>query len=324
MVMAVPFLHALRAHHSYGEIWAAGKDSAVHIYNGLNLFDRFVSISNKGFVASLERAHDLYKVGFKQAIALPHSFRSAFFFYNLHIPEIVGYARNKRGIMINRKIPEAALQPEPTMEHYLRIIDVLGGQRTLDGPLLLVADDEEKKFDAAFTDINGPYCVFVIGAEYGPSKCWPQKHFSELADKIIDEYDMKIYMLPGKGEEALAAKVRDGAKNKERIEIKNVNMRDLKVCLSRAFFVVSNDTGPRHMSAALSVPTIVLLGPMDGRYTDYPSPNTYKIEKDLPCRPCNKRTCRENNHACMAGILPDEVFRIIRGIVEKDEKNKRG
>ena len=49
--------------------------------------------------------------------------------------------------------------------------------------------------------------------------------------------------------------------HKEQVAIKSMDIRELKVCLSRATAVVSNDTGPRHIAAALSVPTIVLLGP---------------------------------------------------------------
>jgi heptosyltransferase II len=318
MVMATPFLHALRA-SSYDEIWAVGKTSAIHLYNGLNLFDRLISIEDKGIAAFFDRASALKKAGFKRAIALPHSFRSAFFFYNLRVKERIGYARNKRGFMLTRKIEEKGDGPEPTVEHYLKIIDALGANRSLDAPILLVTDDEDEKFDEKFANIKKPFGVFIAGAQYGSSKCWPHGHFSELADKIVEKYDMKIYILPGKDEEMLAHKVREGAKHKDSIEIKSMNVRDLKVCLSRASFVVSNDTGPRHISAALSVPTVVLLGPMDDRYTVYPSSFTYRLWKeDIPCRPCNKKECGKG-HECLAEILPDEVLKTIGGIIEKTE-----
>jgi heptosyltransferase-2 len=321
MVMATPFLHALRA-GSYDEIWAVGKTSAIHLYNGLNLFDRLISIDDKGIVVFLDRTSALKKVNFKRAIALPHSFRSAFLFYNLRIKERIGYARNKRGFMLTRKIEEKGDGPEPTVEHYLKIIDALAVNRSLDAPILLVTDDENEKFDDKFADIKKPYAVFIVGAQYGPSKCWPHEHFSELADKIIEKYGMKIYMLPGKNEEKLATKVLEGAKHRDSIEIKSMNVRDLKVCLSRASFVVSNDTGPRHISAALSVPTIVLLGPMDDRYTVYPSSFSHTIwRKDMLCRPCNKKAC-DKGHECLAEILPDEVLKTIGGIVEKTEHNE--
>ncbi len=321
MVMAVPSLHALRA-SAYDEIWAVGKPSAIHLYNGLNLFDRLISSEDKGIPAFFDTTSALRKIDFKRAIAMPHSFRSVFFFYNLRIKERIGYGRNKRDFMLTKKIEEKAIIPESMVEHYLKLIDVLGVSRTLDAPVLLVTDDEDEKFDEKFEDIKKPYCVFVVGAQYGPSKCWPQGHFSELADKIIEKYGMKIYMLPGKEEEKLAHQVTEGAKHKDAIEVRSMNVRDLKVCLSRASFVVSNDTGPRHISAALSVPTVVLLGPMDDRYTAYPSSFTYKLwRENIPCRPCNKKEC-DKGYECLAEIRPDEVFQTIGGIIEKTERKE--
>ncbi len=322
MVMAVPSLHALRA-STYDEIWAVGKPSAIHLYNGLNLFDRLISSEERGIPAFFDTTSALRKIEFKRAIAMPHSFRSAFFFYNLRIQERIGYGRNKRGFMLTKKVEEKAIIPESMVEHYLKLVDVLGVTRTLDSPVLLVTDDEDEKYDEKYIDIKKPYCVFIVGAQYGPSKCWPQGHFSQLADKIIEKYNMKIYMLPGKEEENLAHQIMEGAKHKDLLEAKSMNVRDLKVCLSRASFVVSNDTGPRHISAALSVPTVVLLGPMDDRYTAYPSSFTYKLwRENIPCRPCNKKEC-DKGHECLAEILPGQVFQTIGRIIEKTEHNKK-
>ncbi|OPY76985.1 MAG: Glycosyltransferase family 9 (heptosyltransferase) [Syntrophorhabdus sp. PtaU1.Bin153] len=127
---------------------------------------------------------------------------------------------------------------------------------------------------------------------------------------------MNVYILPGTGEEGLAQRILDGARNKEHIAVKSMGIRDLKVCLSRASAVVSNDTGPRHISVALSVPTVVLLGPMDERYTWYPSSCTYPMYKEVPCRPCNKKRCNED-HACLKGIAPDDVFKKLEEVFER-------
>ena len=135
-----------------------------------------------------------------------------------------------------------------------------------------MTEDEERRFDDRFPDVGGNYVVFIVGAQYGPSKRWPDSHFSALADLLVERFPVRVYLLPGKGEEGVARRVYEGAKHKERVEIKDMDMRELKVALSRASLVVSNDTGPRHISVALSVPTIVILGPMDERYTAYPEP----------------------------------------------------
>jgi heptosyltransferase-2 len=320
MVMAIPFLNSLRASID-GELWGIGKTSAIHIYNGLNIFDRFMPLDSKGVIPLLDIITLLKDIDFETGIALPHSFRAALLFYLAHIDERIGYPRNKRGFMLTQHVAEGDTL-EPTVEHYLKIIDVLRGRRLPDTPVLCVTEDEEQRFDRNNTDINKPYAVFITGAQYGPSKCWPPGHFAELADKIAKAYGMKIYILPGRGEEKLAREIYNGTAAKEFIEIKSMDVRDLKVCLSKAAVVVSNDTGPRHISAALNVPTVVLLGPMDERYTRYPNNYTYQICKDIPCRPCNNKKC-DKNHECLKGISPEEVFLKFEEIIESRQQSEK-
>lgn len=312
MVMAVPFLKSLRASDD-GELWGIGKTNAMHIYNGLELFDRFVPYDRKGFLPFLDTVNSLKETSFDRGVMLPHSFRSALLFFAAGVGQRVGYSRNKRGFMLTRKVEEAP-GLEPTVTHYLRIIDALGGKKVQDSPELVVTADEEQRFDDAHTDISRPYVAFIVGAQYGPSKRWPDSHFSKLADMIADNLGVRVYLLPGKSEEGLARSIAEGARRKDLVEVKSLDIRDLKVCLSRASAVVSNDTGPRHISAALSIPTIVLLGPMDEKYTVYHSPHTFQVFKDVPCRPCNKKTC-DKDHECLKGITPEDIFMKVENIL---------
>lgn len=312
MVMAVPFLQSLRI-SVFGEIWGIGKSSAIHIYNGLNLFNRYIPLDKKDIVSFFDAVSFLKKSEFKRGILLPHSFRSALLFYMAGIKERIGYARNRRGFMLTKPVPET-MTLEPMTEHYMSIIDTIGGRRTEQEALLItVTQDEEQRYNEQYTDLDKPYVVFIIGAQYGSSKCWPPVYFSELADMVVKRLGMKVYLLPGKNEKGLAKEVYDGSTQKGGIEIRDMDIRDLKVCISHASLVLSNDTGPRHISAALSVPTVVLLGPMDERYTDYPSACTRLLRADVPCRPCNKKVC-DRDHGCMKQIMPETVFKKLEEI----------
>jgi heptosyltransferase-2 len=311
MVMAVPFLKSLRASLD-GELWGIGKTSAMQVYNGLDLFDRFIPYGGRGFMAFLDTMALLRNTQFERGIVLPHSFRAALLFYGARVKERVGYGRDRRGFMLTRRVPEGG-SLEPTTEHYLRIADFMGAPRNMDRPVLHVTPEEEQKFDEKFTDVGKPYAVFIAGAQYGPSKRWPEDHFAALADMIVDNLGMKVYILPGKGEANLAHGIRNKTRNGDGVHVKDLDIRELKVCLSRATLVVSNDTGPRHIAAALSRPTIVLLGPMDETYTRYPGSFTHVVYKDLPCRPCNRKSC-DQDHQCLRGVRPEDVYAKVEDI----------
>jgi heptosyltransferase-2 len=312
MVMAVPFLKSLKTSLS-GELWGIGKTNAMHIYNGLELFDRFVPYDRRGFLPFLDVVNSLKETYFDRGVMLPHSFRSALLLFTARVRERIGYSRNRRGFMLTRTVEEAP-GLESTVEHYLKIIEAMGEKRVEQSPGLVVTADEEYRFDHGHLDIFRPYVAFIPGAQYGPSKRWPESHFSELADMIADNLNAKVYILPGKGEEGIARSIAEGARRKDLVEVKYLDIRDLKVCLSRASAVISNDTGPRHISAALSVPTIVLLGPMDAKYTAYQSPHTHQAFIDVPCKPCNKKRC-DRDHECLKGIKPQDIFMKVESVL---------
>jgi heptosyltransferase-2 len=313
MVMAAPMLQALRA-SSREEIWAVGKPSAMHLYNGLDLFNRFIPYGGNGVIPFLDTVTHVGKLSFETGVVLPHSFRSALLLFLASVKRRVGYGMNKRGFMLTTAVAQSTQMPEPTVEHYLRLLDALGVPRGAQAPALKVTEDEERKFDDRFTDIGSGHIAFIVGAQYGPSKRWPESHFAALADLLIERFSLPVYLLPGKGEEKIARQVLEKVRHKESVQMKEMDVRDLKVALSRASLVVGNDTGPRHISAALSAPTIVIMGAMDERYTAYPSPHTHPMVKDVPCRPCNRKRC-DRGHECLKGITPEEVLRKAEEVV---------
>jgi heptosyltransferase II len=305
MVMATPFLASLRKPHQ-GELWAIGQSKAMHLYDGLGLFDRFIPNDSKDLVSFLDKVSMLRALKFDQGIVLPHSFRAALLFFLGAVRNRIGYRLNKRGFMLNQPLRQQT-ELVATAEQYMRILDALGAERINEAPSLRVTEDEDQRFDQKYIDVGGDYVAFIVGAQYGPSKRWPVSHFSELADMIVSKYSRMVYILPGKQEMEIAQSVFDGVSNKEKVRIEMMDISDLKVCLSRASLVVSNDTGPRHVADALGRPTIAILGPMDTKYTAYPSRSTYLMFKEVACRPCNRKKC-QTKHECMTGIRAQDVF----------------
>jgi heptosyltransferase-2 len=72
--------------------------------------------------------------------------------------------------------------------------------------------------------------------------------------------------------------------------------------------MVSTDSGPRHVAAALGVPTIALYGPMLPVWSENPTQQAVNLALDLPCIGCHKRTCPLGHHRCMRDLTVDRVF----------------
>jgi ADP-heptose:LPS heptosyltransferase len=87
--------------------------------------------------------------------------------------------------------------------------------------------------------------------------------------------------------------------------------------LSLADVLITNDTGPAHISAALNRPTLVIFGPTDPRTTRPFSPIAEIIRHPPECAPCMLRDC-PIDHRCMTVITPDEVFQRASAMMKKE------
>ena len=154
---------------------------------------------------------------------------------------------------------------------------------------------------------------FVIGlnpgASFGASKCWPAEYFAELAEQCKEHLCTKVIVFSGPGEESIVQAVLDRAKT-DLVDVrgKGVDLEVLKPLIQRCDLLITNDTGPRHYAVAFDVPTVVIMGPTDLRYTASNLDLTVVVRKELPCSPCHKKVCPLGHHKCMKEIMPAEVF----------------
>ena len=80
--------------------------------------------------------------------------------------------------------------------------------------------------------------------------------------------------------------------------------------MRKAKFVISNDSGPMHIAAALGIPVYAIFGPTDPRRTGPYGKGHTIIRAAEPCAPCFKKTCEDVK--CLEGLSVDKVFEIIK------------
>jgi lipopolysaccharide heptosyltransferase I len=101
------------------------------------------------------------------------------------------------------------------------------------------------------------YAVLVPGSAHD-DKRWPIERFAELAEKISSQFELPIVATGDEGEAALVEKLKDISK----VPVVNIagktSLSELVVLLKNAKLVVSNDTGPGHIAAALGTPLVLM------------------------------------------------------------------
>lgn len=150
-----------------------------------------------------------------------------------------------------------------------------------------------------------PFVVINPGAAW-PNKRWPAERFGALAREVRARHGLKSAVLWGPGEETLAAQV--AASSSGAAEMAPATTVAEVVSLVRAArLVVSGDTGPIHLAAAVGTPVVGLYGPTDPRRNGPWSPADESVSRFERCACHHQRRCRIAAW-CLADITLDEVL----------------
>jgi lipopolysaccharide heptosyltransferase I len=139
----------------------------------------------------------------------------------------------------------------------------------------------------------------IPGARW-ESKCWPPEFFSETAAKFLEKHpDYKVLIIGSPGDRAAAEKIIAEASNKNITSIAgDTGIGEMVEAIRRCRFLISNDSGPIHIAAALYKTVFALFGPTDPGRTGPYGGFHYIFQKDLDCIKCLKRTCPLNSYRC--------------------------
>ncbi len=254
-----------------------------------------------------------------QAILLKNSFGSAMAVFVGSTKRRIGYRRDGRGLFLTDAIEppkdeQGRFVPYSTRDYYLRIADYLGCSTQDTSLHLNVTDADRNQMQAHISlvrDGSRPVIVLVCGGAFGPSKLWPADHFAQLADKLIEAYQAQIILsvAPTPQEKAISDAIR-GKATHPLLSLADTPLRPgpLKALIEAADLVITNDTGPRHIAAALGRSIIGLYGPNNPEWTKTDYAKELRIIGKAPCVPCDKPVCSQSRHLCMESITVQQVF----------------
>lgn len=104
-----------------------------------------------------------------------------------------------------------------------------------------------------------------------------------------------------------------------------LSTKEFGAVLARADTLLTCDTGPMHIGAALRTPLVVLSGAADpDRTGPLTESSTVLIDRDLPCVPCRDRTCRRGDVLCMHNLSVEQVNQAVAQRLEFAERSRRG
>lgn len=182
------------------------------------------------------------------------------------------------------------------------------------GPVrLALGDDPRRRASELLARTNGPLvAMHVPGGRQ--VKQWDPDRFAAVAQALIRERGATIVLTGSPDDRPLVARVR-GALDPARVVDASTGLDLLTVAavLERCDLVVTGDTGPMHLAAAVGAPIVAVFGPSDpSRYAPRGALDRV-VRVDLPCAPCNRirlppARCTGRIPDCLALITPERVL----------------
>ena len=251
---------------------------------------------------------------FAAAYVLPNSIKSALLPFLASIPRRVGYLGEARVGLLTHRLKNPKNKP-PMVAFY----SALSGDREgleLDRPRLQLAPADVDAALAALGLQRGGYHVFAPGAEYGPAKRWPTRHFAVLARLLA----LPVVLL-GSGKEApLCEEIAALAPGRCVNLAGKTSLMQAFAAIAAAAGVVSNDSGLMHVAAAFGVPQVAVYGSSSPLHTPplNDKAGVLWLKDDpsylpaLDCAPCFERECPLGHTRCLNDIAPHRVLALLQ------------
>jgi heptosyltransferase II len=346
-VMTTPALQRLREAKPHAHISLLTPAKLTDLWNEHPAINEIVTFADNEGLWSVGRR--LRRGKFDLAIVFPNSPRSALEVVIGGIPERVGYARPWRSFFLNRNVKERAgevpmrkrsvneitqriaqdlpRESFPFAGHhvhdYLHLVAAVGAAAVPCPPMVSVSENEVNALRQRFGLTDSPLFGLNPGAEYGPAKRWPKERFIEAGVRLQKETGCRWLLFGGAGDRALADEITRalssiiGARNVINTA-GELSLRELCAGLKACAVVLTNDTGPMHVAAAVGTPIVVPFGSTSPELTGpsyAPASLSRLVIGNAACAPCFLRECPVD-FRCMKSISVEQVVKTVLNVWE--------
>ncbi|MGE4110539.1 MAG: lipopolysaccharide heptosyltransferase II [Burkholderiales bacterium] len=256
---------------------------------------------------------ELGAAGYSLAVVLPNSWKSALVPWFAGIPSRTGFRGEARWGLLNdlRTLDERAL---PQMAQRFAALALPPGillPGALPNPVLQSTAEQRQRLLARLgLDSARPAVAFCPGAEYGPAKRWPERHFAALA-RLLAARGYAVWLVGSPKDHAIAETIAQDAPGCCSNLCGKTGIDEAADLLAAARLTITNDSGLMHVAAAVGRPVVALYGSSSPRFTPPLSAEARILFLKMECSPCFERVCPLGHFKCLNDLLPEHVFAAI-------------
>jgi len=315
-VMATPVISDLIAHYPKAKITIMCKKNIVPMFENDKRVDAVLGFTKPKHPNRKQEQKqliaDLKEKKFDLGVLLPNSFSSAFLFWKAGVKNRLGYSRDGRRFFLNIPVkPKASWQSYHFVDQYKMILNGLGIRRSRTKPELFISENDLTRAKEILQEHHIEQRHKVVGinpsAASGTAKIWPKERFKLLVEKLSQIENVKVILFGDQYSKSVCDEIcENGNENVVNLAAKT-NLQEAIAIIKLCDVMVSNDSGPMHIAAAIQTPVVGIFGPTNDLMSGPFTPLCHIIHKHVACSPCHLGEC-PIDHRCMLQIQVDEVF----------------
>ncbi len=256
----------------------------------------------------------LHDEAYDEAIVLPNSWKSALVPFFAGIPARTGFLGEARRGLLNRVHPLDPRELPQLAQRYAQLAEapaVLPAQ-PLPRPCLSSTPEQQRAVRQALgLPTEASPIIFCPGAEYGPAKRWPARHFAALAE-ALSAPGTPVWLVGSDKDRSVGAEIEQASHGAAQNLCGRSTLEQVIDLIATARLVVANDSGLMHIAAALDRPLVALYGSSSPAYTPPLSPHAKIVTLAVPCSPCFERVCPLGHFDCLTRLTPEYVLQNLR------------
>lgn len=311
VIHTLPVLSALRARFPNAYIaWFVKKQWAdlLHRIEGL---DQVWAVGHglRNWLAEIPR---LRQKDFDLAVDFQGLFRSGAMAWLSGAPVRIGFANGREASSLFYTHKVVVDNPDMhAVDRYVLVAQALGA--TVDQPAFTIhiSDSDLGKAGELLTkhglNIDSPWIAMNIGGRW-PTKRWPSKFFAMTADQLQQKGLGRIVLIGGPEDQGVAQEVTSLMVTTPIDLTGKTPLTILPALLQATRVLITNDSGPMHLAAALRTPVVAVFGPTNPARTGPYGKEHVTLVSEVPCHPCYSRSCQNAKQLeCLFTIAPRQV-----------------
>ncbi len=208
------------------------------------------------------------------------------------------------------------------VDWYLEVLRLTGTPLRWDFEWLPRSDSVRTSIHRRWQVEDSPWILLQPGARW-PNKRWPEENFRDLITALGQKYPRVRFGILGSAAESTLGQSLAAAVPGRCLDLTGkTSLPEMIEWIRAAKLLISNDSGPMHIAAAVGTPVAAVFGPTEPSRTGPYRQWEGVLQKSLECVPCMSSRCHHPQPlACMKAVTPQEVLNLACLLLKKVQGN---